>query len=166
MPSGVLFCKSPTIIYTLSPNVDRKMTIIEQYIANNQYAKSLGMDFKIPEPGVVHYFLTIQKQHLATPLAVHGGVIAALMDSVLGVAALSSVVAENKVVSTVEFKINYLAPSLLGDELFGIGKVESQGKRLIITSGDIMCTNRNNLLIAKAMGTFNAYPFEKVFIGI
>lgn len=137
------------------------MTIIEQYIANNHFGKTLGMNFKIVEPGLVHYFIKINKEHLATPLAAHGGVISALMDGLLGVAALSVSAQENKVVSTVEFKINFLAPALLDDELIGIGKVEQQGKRLIISSGDIICQKRDNVLIAKAIGTFNAYPAEK-----
>ena len=71
------------------------MTIIEQYIAHNNFGKILGMDFKIIEPGTVHYFMTIKEEHLATPKAAHGGVIAALMDGVLGVAALSNVVEQN-----------------------------------------------------------------------
>ena len=137
------------------------MDIIEQYIKDNNFGRVVGMEFKIMEPGLVHYFLTINKTHLSTPRATHGGVIAAMMDGVLGVAALSKTVLENRIVSTVEFKINYLAPSLLGDELMGIGKIENAGKRLIISSGDIVCTNRNNIVIAKAMGTFNAYPVEK-----
>ncbi len=137
------------------------MSIIEKYIAHNNYGRELGMDFKIIEPGLVHYFLKITEKHLATPKAVHGGVISALMDSVLGVAALSAVTEKGNIVSTVEFKINYISPSLLHDELFGIGKVEQLGKRLVISSGDIFCTNRDHKLIAKAMGTFNAYPIEK-----
>lgn len=137
------------------------MNIIEQYIKDNNFGRVVGMEFKIIEPGTVHYFLTINESHLSTPRATHGGVIAAMMDGVLGVAALSKTVEDNKIVSTVEFKINYLSPSLLGDKLMGVGKIDSQGKRLIITSGDIVCTNRNNVLIAKAMGTFNAYPVEK-----
>jgi uncharacterized protein (TIGR00369 family) len=137
------------------------MTLIEYYIANNHYGKTLGMDFKIIEPGLVHYFLTIKQEHLATLKAAHGGVISAFMDSILGVAALSVSAKENKIVSTVEFKINFLAPAILGDELIGIGKVEQHGKRLIISSGDIICPKRKNIMIAKALGTFNLYPAEK-----
>ena len=137
------------------------MTIIEQYITNNHFGNTLGMDFKIIEPGLVHYFLTIKPEHLSTPKAAHGGVTAALMDGLLGVAALSAIAHENKVVSTVEYKINFLAPALLGDELLAIGKVEQKGNRLIIVSGDIICPKRNNSVIAKAIGTFNAYPAEK-----
>jgi len=49
--------------------------------------------------------------------------------------------------------------SFLGDILFGKGRVDHQGKRIIHTSGEIY--NQNNEIVAKAMGTFNAYPIEK-----
>ena len=137
------------------------MTLIEQYISHNHFGKTLGMEFKIIEPGLVHYFITIKSNHLATPKAAHGGVISALMDGLLGVTALSVSAPENKIISTVEFKINFLAPALLDDKLIGIGKVEQKGNRLIIVSGDIICPERNNVVIAKAIGTFNSYPAEK-----
>jgi len=137
------------------------MNLIEQYIANNHFGKTIGMNFKIISPGLVHYFLTIKTEHLATPNAAHGGVISALMDSLLGVTGLSSVHKENNVVSTVEFKINFLSPALLNDELFGVGKIEQKGNRLMIISGDITCPKRNNKTIAKGIGTFNIYPAIK-----
>ncbi|MES2513359.1 MAG: PaaI family thioesterase [Bacteroidota bacterium] len=137
------------------------MNLIDQYIAQNNFGKTLGMEFKILEPGLVHYSITIKQEHLATPKAAHGGVISALMDGLLGVTALSVSAKDNHIISTVEFKINFLGPAFLGDTLQGIAKVDQQGKRLIITSGEIICPERNNALIAKAMGTFNAYPAEK-----
>lgn len=137
------------------------MTLIEQYVSNNHFGKTLGMEFKIIEPGLVHYFITIKQEHLATPLAAHGGVISALMDGLLGVTALSVSANEHHIVSTIEFKINFLSAAFEGDTLQGIGKVENQGKRLIVISGDIICPKRNNIVIAKAMGTFNTYPAEK-----
>ena len=137
------------------------MTLIEQYIAQNNFGRTLGMDFKIIEPGLVHYFITIKQEHLATPKAAHGGVISALMDALLGVTALSVSAKENHIVSTVEFKLNFLAAAFVGDTLQGIGKVEHKGKRLIVTSADVMCPARDNVVIAKAMGTFNTYPAEK-----
>ena len=137
------------------------MNLIEQYIAQNNFGKTLGMDFKIIEPGLVHYFITINQEHLATPKAAHGGVISALMDGVLGIAALSTVTEHKKAVSTVEFKINFFNPALLNDKLLGIGKIEQKGNRLIVTSGEIICPERDDVVIAKAIGTFNAYPAEK-----
>lgn len=135
--------------------------VIDKYIQSNEFGRELGMDFKILEPGVVEYYLTIEQKHLATPKAAHGGVIAAFMDSILGVTALSAVAHDYKAVSTVEFKINFLAPVLIGDQLKAIGKVESQGKRILVTSADVLCMNRKNACVAKGIGTFNAYPVEK-----
>jgi len=137
------------------------MTLIEQYNMHNEFGKTIGMNFEIIEPGLVHYYLTIKQKHLATPLSAHGGVISALMDGLLGVTALSVVEKENKIISTIEFKINFLSPAFLHDNLIGIGKMEKKGNHLIIVSGDIFCVNRENSLITKAMGTFNAYPAEK-----
>jgi uncharacterized protein (TIGR00369 family) len=88
-------------------------------------------------------------------------VIAALIDGALGVAALSAVANDNKVVSTVEYKVNFLAPVSAGDILCARAEVIQQGKRLLVVSCDLRCENRNNVLVAKAMGTFNAYPAEK-----
>lgn len=137
------------------------MTLIEQYKLHNDFGKTIGMQFDIIEPGLVHYFLSIKQKHLATPLAAHGGVISSLMDGLLGVTALSVVEKENKIVSTIEFKINFLSPAFIHDDLQGIGKVEQKGNRLIVVSGDIFCVNRGNVLIAKSIGTFNAYAAEK-----
>ncbi|MBP7808327.1 MAG: PaaI family thioesterase [Bacteroidia bacterium] len=135
--------------------------LIEKYIANNHFGKLLGMDFKIISDGNVEYYLTISKNHLATPNSAHGGVISSLVDAALGVAGLSMVYKENKVVSTVEYKTNFMNPALLNDELKAVAKVEQRGKRILIISCDVFATNRNNTIIAKAIGTFNAYDAVK-----
>ena len=135
--------------------------LIEKYIENNHFGKLIGMDFKIISDGNVEYHLKIKKEHLATPNSAHGGVISTLVDGALGVAGLSAVYKENKVVSTVEYKINFLSPVFLNDELKAVGKVEQQGKRILIISCDVIVVNRKNIFAAKALGTFNAYPAEK-----
>ena len=119
------------------------------------------MHFTIVSDGEINYFLKITNHHLATPLSAHGGVISALVDAALGVCALSAVHKENKVVSTVEYKTNFLAPAFLNDELVAHAKVLQKGKRILIVECDIICKNRENKLIAKAMGTFNAYDAAK-----
>lgn len=135
--------------------------LIEKYIANNHFGKLVGMEFRIISEGHVEYDLTISKNHLATPMSAHGGVIAALIDGALGVAGLSKVAKDNKVVSTVEYKTNFMNPALLNDTLKAVAKVEQQGKRILIVSCDVFATNRNNTIIAKALGTFNAYDAAK-----
>lgn len=130
--------------------------LIERYNSMNHFGRFMQMDYTILCPGVVEYKLTVSENLLATKHAAHGGALAAFMDAILGVASLSAVADEGKLVATIEFKINYLKPALMGDVLFGKGKVLQKGKRILITEGEIY--NQKNELIAKSIGTFTSYP--------
>lgn len=134
--------------------------ILELYNRVNQFGKTQNMQYNCTEPGKVRYTLQITEKHLATPTAVHGGVLAGMMDALLGVTALSLSSLNNKLVSTVEFKIHYLNPCLAGDFLVGEGIIEQSGNRIIVASGILKAENRN-CIVAKGIGTFNAYPIEK-----
>ena len=134
--------------------------IIRSYIQWNNFGKVLGMDFNILEAGVVEYRLEVKEIHLATTKASHGGVQAALMDAVLGVAALSEVCLEGKVVSTVNLNVNFLSPAFLGDTMFAKGKVIKRGKSLLFTQAEII--DQNGKMLATASATMNAYPVDKL----
>lgn len=133
--------------------------LIEIYNQVNQFGKENELELEIVNSGEIVYKMEVKAKHLATPSTIHGGMIAGMMDGVLGVAALSAVAEENKLVSTIEFKISYYKPAFKGDVLYGKGLVEKKGTRIIFASGEIK--NQNNEIVAKATGTFNAYPFEK-----
>jgi len=130
------------------------------YDDENEFGKSNGYVLKTIEPGHIEYRMTITKEHVAFKSVSHGGAIAALMDSSLGVAALSQSVTEGLLVSTVEFKLNYIKPAHLGDKLIGIGKVAHNGKSLMISDAHIYIEGTDTL-IAKGQGTFNKYPMHK-----
>ena len=133
--------------------------IIQGYIKGNNFGRLIGMDFEIVEAGVIEYHIQIEEKHLATPIASHGGVVASLMDSTTGISALSLVCEDGFIVSTVELKLNFLAPVFLGDKLIGKSSVLSRGKRLIVTEAEVL--NQDGKLVAKGMGTFNVYPLKK-----
>lgn len=135
---------------------EQLMTIYQE---TNQFGKLNGMNLISYEHGKIEYNMEIQQIHLATPKTAHGGVLAAYMDGVMGVAALTASAKNLCLVSTVEFKINYLKPAFLGDVLIGKGTIISEGKRIIIAKGEIF--NQKGELISIATGTFNAYPYEK-----
>ena len=143
--------------------MDRINQLISIYQKLNHFGKHLNLNLVSYSEGEIEYELTISKEHLATPKAAHGGVVAAIMDGVLGVAALTISAKDLKLVSTVEFKINYLSPAFFGDVLIGRGKVIKQGKRIMVCEGEIF-EKTSNRLIAKAIGTFNAYPYQKAGI--
>lgn len=66
----------------------------------------------------------------------HGGAMAALADIVGGYAGLT-VAPEGMEVTTVEFKINFLAAFQSG-EIVGRGRVVRGGKRIIVTSAEVV----------------------------
>ncbi|MFD1552324.1 PaaI family thioesterase [Putridiphycobacter roseus] len=134
--------------------------LIAVYQKTNQFGRENGMELLSYEAGKIKYKLVVQQKHLATPTTSHGGLIAGYMDGIMGVAALTESAKNLNLVSTVEFKINYLKPAFLGDVLIGNGKVISAGKRIIIAQGEIIL-EKTGELIAVATGTFNAYPYQK-----
>lgn len=134
--------------------------IIEQYIKWNRFGSFLGMDFKILAPGRVDYKMTVTQDHLATPVAAHGGSIAALIDAALGVACLSAVCEAGSVVSTVNLNIHYMKPGMIGDVILARAHVVNQGKRILTTTCEVY--NQKEELIATASATMNAYPVSKL----
>ena len=119
----------------------------------------LDMEFQVGNPGEIVYHMLVQEKHLATPRAAHGGSVSAFMDGTMGVCALSEVIMDNHVVSTIEMKISFVSPALIGRTLIGTAKTIKKGKRIVFVEGQIHDDLGN--LIAMASGTFNVYPAEK-----
>ena len=131
---------------------------LKDYRAQNNFMVHNGIVHNIVEPGKIESTMTILEQHLSTPGVSHGGAVAGFMDGVLGVAALTLALTNEKIVSTVEFKMNYFKPIFLGDVLTGKGKVIRNGKTLLVCLAEIY---RGDELVAHGQGTFNAYPLSK-----
>lgn len=131
---------------------------IEIFKSMNKYDLDNAMAFEIHSPGHITYKMTVQEKQLSSPNTAHGASIAGFMDCVLGLSALSHAIESNNLTSTVEFKINFIRPVRLGEELVGTGKVIHAGKSLIISSGEIHVKGE---LVAMGQGTFNTYPFAK-----
>jgi len=136
------------------------MNMVDVYNQINRYAQDNGLVLTVHEPGKVSYEMKVLEKHLSSPDTCHGGIIAGMMDSLIGAAALTVAFTENNLVSTVEFKINYFKPVCLGTVLSGDGHVDYKGKSLIISSGEIR-ERESGELVAKAIGTFNVYPLSK-----
>ena len=134
--------------------------IVQGYIKSNNFGKLLEMNLEIIGPGEIIYKMPIKDNHLATPVAAHGGSICALMDASMGVCALSQVIRDMRVVSTIEMKISFVAPAIRGDVLTAKASLVKSGKSLLFVEGEIR--NQEDKIIAIASGTFNSYPYQKV----
>ncbi|RZK14952.1 MAG: PaaI family thioesterase [Hymenobacter sp.] len=122
------------------------------------------MTLSVPAPGQAEYRMVIRPEHLSSPGAAHGGVLAGLMDAVLGAAALTLAFTTGELVSTVEFKINFLHPVRLGDELRATAHVDHAGKSLVVCSGTIyrhVASEPAATAVAQGLGTFNRCPALK-----
>lgn len=132
--------------------------LLDRYNEMNEFGKDHQLTYTVIEPGHIVYHFTPQKRHLATTNAVHGGMLAAFMDAIIGVAALSAVHEEGKLVATIEFKINFLAPAGINSLLKGIGKVVQKGNSILVTTGEIF--DNQGKLIATAQGTLKSYKIN------
>lgn len=126
----------------------------------SEFDKHMNLDFSVNGPGEVEFDLIIREFHLSSPKTCHGGVLAAMMDTVLGLSTLSYSVTQDKLCSTVEFKINIFEEVKLGDHLRGSAELDFKGNKLVVTSGRIFKKDSGDI-VAKGLGTFNLYPMEK-----
>lgn len=101
-----------------------------------QMMHTIGAEMVSVEPGAVTIRMPCVEKIGQQHGFVHGGAVATIADSACGYAALSLMPADVGVL-TVEFKINFLAPSA-GDELLAIGHVEKPGRNLMVCSGEVV----------------------------
>jgi uncharacterized protein (TIGR00369 family) len=88
------------------------------------------------EPGLVEIALPYSDKVSQQQDGFHGGAMGALADIAGGYAGLT-VAPEGMEVTTAEYKINFLAAFSAG-ELRAIGRVTKSGRRLIVTSAEVM----------------------------
>lgn len=138
--------------------------VIKRYTEMNNFGKLTNTELIDLKKGSCTYRLKVENKHLATEKIIHGGMLSAMMDTIMGVACLTQVEDQQKLVATLEFKITYFNPASIDDILIGTGEVVKAGNRIIYSEGVIK--NQSGLIICKGSGTFNAYPAKKVGIHI
>ena len=137
--------------------------MVAAYNKMNHYGRTNGMTLTVSTPGQIEYRMTVQNEHLSSPNTCHGGVLAGLMDAALGAAALSLAFTKMELVSTVEFKMNYLHSVHLHDELVARGVVDHGGNSLVVSSCVVyrVKEGQEDVAVARGLGTFNRYPASK-----
>jgi len=88
------------------------------------------------EPGLVEIALPYSDKVSQQQDGFHGGAMGALADIAGGYAGLT-VAAEGMEVTTAEYKINFLA-GFTGGELRAVGRVIKGGRRLIVTTAEVV----------------------------
>ena len=98
--------------------------------------RHLGARLLQAAPGLCEVALPYSDRVTQQQGGFHGGAMGALADIAGGYAALT-VVPEGMEVSTVEYKVNFLA-DFQGGELRATGRVVKAGRRIIVTSAEVL----------------------------
>ncbi len=117
----------------------------------------VGMEAVEIGPGRSRFRLPFRKE-LTQPFGVmHGGALAAIADSAVAVA-LWGLVGADKVFTTIEMKINFIAPVASG-EVIAEGNIVHCGRRTAI--GDVTLKDANGRLVGKCLATYMILPVEE-----
>jgi uncharacterized protein (TIGR00369 family) len=119
-----------------APDLQSLRERVEASLARQGMMQHLGVRLVHVAPGEVVLALPYSERVTQQQDGYHGGAMGALADIAGGYAGLT-VAPEGMEVTTVEYKINFLAAFRDG-ELQAIGRVVRAGKRLIITTAEVV----------------------------
>ncbi len=119
---------------TVNPN-DALRERVQASLDRQGMMVQLGVRLLAVAPGEVTLTLPYSDRVTQQQGGFHGGAMGALADIAGGYAALT-VAPEGMEVTTVEYKINFLA-AFQGGELQATGRVTKAGKRIIVTSAEV-----------------------------
>lgn len=127
---------------------DIKSKLINR-VKENPYLNHLGIEFTSIEEGRVVAKMPLFNEQKQYSGVIHGGVVAALADTIAGFAAYT-VTPTSQDVLTAELKVSFLRAAW-GNELIAKGIVIKAGRRVHFSECEIYC---DDTMIAKASGTF------------
>ncbi len=113
------------------------------------------------EPGLCELALPYSDKVTQQQGGFHGGAMGALADIAAGYAGLTQA-PEGMEVTTVEYKINFLAAFASG-ELHAIGRVVKAGKRIIVTTAEVLHVDAAGKTTVCALMQQTLVPVNKTY---
>lgn len=127
---------------------------ISQRVSNFGYAQLIGMQVEQAQDGKGRARIQIDRRLMHPQQIVHGGVIFTLADSAMSMALISTLPAGTPF-STIEAKINYLAPARSGD-IVAEATILQQGRTIAVLEANIYnIEQEKQRLIGRVLGTFH-----------
>jgi uncharacterized protein (TIGR00369 family) len=113
------------------------------------FAHELGIEPRDADDGVARLRFTATERHLNQAGTLHGGVLATLVDSAMGLA-VRSTTGDDDVPATSQLTITYLRPGKPG-ELTVTAQVRTRGEHLTVCDADV---EQDGRAVAHAVATF------------
>jgi len=129
---------------------DEQRERIADALSKVPFAKLLGIKLDSVEPGLASLSLEIREDFKQNAGVVHGGVIAALIDSAMAFA-IVPLLKSDETTTTVDLTISYLRP-LRSGIVVATARVLRAGGRLIVLTADLLDNDGN--LAATALSTY------------
>ncbi|MAG92459.1 MAG: hypothetical protein CMJ48_01730 [Planctomycetaceae bacterium] len=134
------------------PSPDRLKALLSREIP---LMELLGIRAVAASKGEVAFEMTVEERHLRTHGIAHGGATASLMDTVLGVSALT-VAAEDQQVVTIQLNMNFVRPAWQGETLVARAVLRHAGRKTVVSTGEIRTVDGD--LTATGSATFVFIP--------
>jgi uncharacterized protein (TIGR00369 family) len=132
---------------------------IQRIFRAARFISDLGIELESVGDGECETALEIKDRHLQQDGFVHAGVHATIADHTAGVAA-ATLIRENKMVLSVEFKINLLRAAR-GQRLNCRAKVLKPGRRISVVESSVYCVSDGEERLVSKMTATMAYVDPK-----
>jgi len=130
------------------------LELVKQGINNMGVAKLLGMQIDTIQNGIGRVHIRVDESLMHPQQIVHGGIMFTLADTAMSMA-LISVIPVGTRFSTIEAKINFLAPVRTG-ELLAEATVVQRGRTIAVLEATVYNINgKERKAVARALGTFS-----------
>ena len=120
------------------------------YMHESPFAELMDMRVADPDDGSSTVTMPINPSHLQQAGRVQGGIVATLADYAF-FRAVKPLLKPGEATTTIEIKINFLAPAESG-ELIATAKIIGSGRRVIV--GEMEVKDQDGKLIAQGLGTY------------
>jgi len=139
---------------TQNEQTEIPLDLIKQGVNNMGIARLLGMRIEALEDGIGRVSIQVDERLMHPQQIVHGGVIFTLADTAMSMA-LISVIPPGTRFSTIEAKINFLAPVRAG-ELQAEASIVQQGRSIAVLEATVYnLYDDARTAVARILGTFS-----------
>ncbi len=139
---------------TQNEQTEIPLDLIKQGVNNMGIARLLGMRIEALEDGIGRVSIQVDERLMHPQQIVHGGVIFTLADTAMSMALLSVIPLGTRF-STIEAKINFLAPVRAG-ELLAEASIVQQGRSIAVLEATVYnLYDDARTAVARVLGTFS-----------
>ena len=127
--------------------------IMRQFLPTSPFVGHLGIRLADIQPGIATLILPFRSEIVTIGTTVHGGAIAALIDTAAMVAAWSDAPIPEKIRgTTINLTVSYLAAAAEQEDLQAIARVLRRGKNLVYL--DVEVQNASGSAVARGLVTY------------